>query len=100
MASNRITSYNVCYTKLLRERLKLCAVDVGQKKRLGIVSGAENVTPGMRTAVALAGATLADGTRVERSEIRGVVSAGMLCSATELGLSEASIGILALDRSA
>ncbi len=82
------------------ERLKLCAVDVGQKKRLGIVSGAENVTPGMRTAVALAGATLADGTRVERSEIRGVVSAGMLCSATELGLSEASIGILALDRSA
>lgn len=82
------------------ERLKLCAVDVGQKKHLHVVSGAANVRPGMRTAVALAGATLADGIKVERSEIRGVVSAGMLCSATELGLSESSTGILALDDSA
>ncbi len=82
------------------ERLKLCAVDVGQKKPLNIVSGAENVGPGIRTAVALAGAILADGTRVERSEIRGVVSAGMLCSATELGLTELATGILALDNSA
>jgi phenylalanyl-tRNA synthetase beta chain len=82
------------------ERLKLCLVDVGRKKRLGIVSGAENAVPGLRTAIALAGATLADGTRVEQSEIRGVVSAGMLCSATELGLTESSTGILALDSSA
>jgi phenylalanyl-tRNA synthetase beta chain len=82
------------------ERLKLCVVDVGQKKRLDIVSGADNVRTGMRTAVALDGATLADGTKVSRSDIRRVASAGMLCSATELGLSESSTGILVLDRNA
>lgn len=68
------------------DRLSLCRVDLGGGEAVEVVCGAPNVAAGQRVAVAPAGATLPDGTRIKRSKIRGVVSNGMICSARELGL--------------
>ncbi len=79
------------------ERLRLCSVDVGQEQPLEIVCGAENAAPGVKAPVALVGSRLPNGSRIERSEIRGVESQGMLCSAVELGLAESASGLLLLE---
>jgi len=78
------------------DRLKLCSVDIGRRGRLEIVCGARNVVTGMRVPIALPGTELPNGVHVEKSEIRGEVSMGMLCSALELGLAESAEGILPL----
>jgi phenylalanyl-tRNA synthetase beta chain len=78
------------------ERLKLCSVDIGRRRKLEIVCGAPNVVAGMKVPVALPGTQLPNGVHVEKSEIRSVVSTGMLCSALELGLAESAEGILSL----
>ncbi len=82
------------------DRLKLCSVDIGRRGRLEIVCGAPNVVAGMKVAVALPGTELPNGVHVEKSEIRGVVSMGMLCSAFELGLAESAEGLLPFDSDA
>ncbi|MCX5753334.1 MAG: phenylalanine--tRNA ligase subunit beta [Candidatus Krumholzibacteria bacterium] len=79
------------------DRLSLCTVDAGGARPLGIVCGAPNVAAGMRVAVAVEGAVLAGGLRIKKSKIRGVVSEGMICSESELGLSENHSGIMSLD---
>jgi len=79
------------------DKLKVCQVDVGKNKPLQIVCGAGNVAEGMKVAVALVGCTLPGGMQIKSAEIRGVKSAGMLCSASELGLEEESSGLLPLD---
>jgi phenylalanyl-tRNA synthetase beta chain len=79
------------------DRLSLCAVDAGGARPLSIVCGAPNVAEGMRVAVAVEGAVLAGGLRIKKSKIRGVVSEGMICSESELGLSENHGGIMSLD---
>jgi len=78
------------------DRLKLVEVSIGSKT-LNIVCGALNVKAGMKAALALVGATLPDGTVIEKASIRGQTSNGMLCSAQELGLSDDHSGILELD---
>ncbi len=78
------------------DRLKLCSVDIGRRSRLEIVCGARNVVTGMRVPIALPGTELPNGVHVEKSEIRGEVSMGMLCSALELGLADSAEGILPL----
>ena len=75
--------------------LGVCTVDDG-KGRHTVVCGAENFRAGDKAAFAPVGATLPDGTRIERTEIRGVVSDGMLCAEDELGLSEDHSGIMLL----
>jgi len=82
------------------DRLRVCAVDTGGKAQLTIVCGAANARAGMKAPVALPGARLADGTEIKVSALRGVESAGMLCSAKELGLAEKSDGLLELDAGA
>lgn len=82
------------------DKLRLCRVDIGKGKTLDIVCGAANAAAGMRAPVALEGATLPNGMTIKRTEIRGVASSGMLCSAQELGLAESSEGLLALDADA
>jgi phenylalanyl-tRNA synthetase beta chain len=79
------------------DRLSLCSVDVGGQRPLAIVCGAPNVAAGMRVAVAVEGAVLAGGLKIKRSKIRGVVSEGMICSESELGLSDEHSGIMSLD---
>jgi phenylalanyl-tRNA synthetase beta chain len=78
------------------ERLRVCAVDTGDSAPLPIVCGAPNVAVGMLAPTALVGARLAGGVEIKRAKLRGIESAGMLCSARELGLAEASEGLLAL----
>jgi len=82
------------------DKLQVCKVDVGTAKLLQIVCGARNVAEGMKVAVALVGCTLPGGMQIKSAEIRGVKSAGMLCSASELGLEEESSGLLPLDQKA
>ena len=82
------------------DRLRVCQVHVGQKLPLTIVCGAANAAPGLKVPVALPGAVLPNGTRIAETEIRGVKSSGMLCSAAELGFEEASQGLLVLESSA
>jgi len=67
------------------DRLRLCAVDVGEQEPLQLVCGAPNVAAGQLVAVARVGAMLPQG-EIREAEIRGVVSQGMICSAAELGL--------------
>jgi phenylalanyl-tRNA synthetase beta chain len=82
------------------DRLKLCQVSIGTDAPLQIVCGAPNVAVGMRVPVALEGASLPGGLAISRSEIRGVVSRGMLCSAKELGLEDSEPGLLRLPEEA
>ena len=81
------------------DRLKVCQVNVGQKRHLTIVCGASNAAAGIRIPVARVGANLPK-VKIEKSEIRGQTSEGMLCSAAELGLAEQSSGLMELDPSA
>lgn len=82
------------------DRLRVCTVDAGQKHPLSIVCGAANARIGMKVPVALVGARLPDGTEIKQASLRGVESAGMLCSAKDLGFSEKSEGLLELDADA
>lgn len=82
------------------QRLNVCEVGVGNKRKLQIVCGAPNVAPGTRAPVALVGAIIAGGRRIERASIQGVESEGMLCSAAELGLDDDASGLLVLDAAA
>ncbi len=82
------------------DRLRVCEVDFGGKQPATIVCGAANAREGMKAPVALPGAKLPDGTEIKVSALRGVESAGMLCSARELGLAEKSEGLLELDADA
>jgi phenylalanyl-tRNA synthetase beta chain len=82
-----------------RDRLRLVTVDVGGGRELRVVCGASNVpAPGTGlVAFAPIGTHLpAAGLTLEPRAIGGVDSAGMLCSEEELGLAEASEGIVVL----
>ena len=83
------------------DRLRLADVDLGGERRT-VVCGAPNVAAGQKIAFASVGAMLVNGKTGEPMEltaavIRGVESAGMVCSERELGLSDEHEGILALD---
>ncbi|MEO8605977.1 MAG: phenylalanine--tRNA ligase subunit beta, partial [bacterium] len=78
------------------DRLTLCEVRTGAEPAARVVCGATNMRAGDRVAYAPPGTTLPGGKRIEAATIRGAESAGMLCSAAELGLAEPSDGILIL----
>ena len=78
------------------DRLSLTRVDVGSGEPLEIVCGATNIAAGQRVPVALPGAVLPGGRRIERAEKMGVTSNGMLCSGDELRLTGDGDGILIL----
>jgi phenylalanyl-tRNA synthetase beta chain len=78
------------------DKLTICEVDTGAEI-VQIVCGAPNVRTGMLTALARPGVTLPDGTKIKKAKVRGVISAGMLCSARELGLNNDHDGIIDLD---
>ena len=78
------------------DRLSVCRVDAGQAEPLQVVCGAPNVAAERSYPLATVGARLPGGLEISRSEIRGVPSEGMLCSAAELGLAEEASGLLRL----
>ncbi|MGB5626996.1 MAG: phenylalanine--tRNA ligase subunit beta [Woeseiaceae bacterium] len=78
------------------DRLSVCKVSDGSGEILDVVCGAPNVVKGMKSPLAKPGVKLPNGLKLRKSKIRGVVSNGMLCSATELGLGDDSDGIIEL----
>jgi phenylalanyl-tRNA synthetase beta chain len=78
------------------DRLQLCRVDVGEGEPRQIVCGAWNFGPGSTVAVALPGAVLPGGLELERREVRGEVSDGMILAEDEVELGPDHTGIMVL----
>ena len=79
------------------DRLKLCDVDIGQNEKVKVVCGAPNAKNDLLTVYAPPGATIPKSqTKLSVSKIRGITSYGMLCSESELKLSNESEGIINL----
>ncbi len=78
------------------DRLNICHVDIGNGSQQQIVCGAPNVAPGLKVPCALPGANLPGDFKIKIAKVRGVESAGMLCSAKELGIAEDASGLLVL----
>lgn len=68
------------------DHLLICSVDVGSGEPIQIVTGAQNVAAGDMVPVCLNGAHLPGGKVIKSGKLRGVLSDGMLCSLSELGL--------------
>jgi phenylalanyl-tRNA synthetase beta chain len=82
------------------DRLKVCDVDVGEKELKKVVCGAANAREGLITIYAPPGAIVPNSkTKLVVAKIRDVVSYGMLCSESELNLSDESNGITELSSS-
>lgn len=79
------------------DKLRVCQADDGSGQPLQIVCGAPNAAAGINVPLARVGAVLPGGMKIGTAKMRGVESAGMLCSARELGLSEDHGGLLELD---
>ena len=82
------------------DKLNVCKVRIGDQKYTEIVCGAPNVRNGMKSALALPGQTLPNGSTIKKVKIRDVQSNGMLCSIAEIGLGHDADGILELPDSA
>jgi phenylalanyl-tRNA synthetase beta chain len=78
------------------DRLSVCQVDDGSGQPRQIVCGAKNYKVGDKVPLALPGAVLVNDLKIKPSKLRGVESQGMLCSPSELGLSQDSDGLLIL----
>jgi phenylalanyl-tRNA synthetase beta chain len=78
------------------DRLQLCRVDVGEGEPRQIVCGAWNFGAGATVAVALPGAVLPGGQRLEQATLRGQLSDGMILSERELEIGVDHAGILVL----
>ncbi len=79
------------------DRLRVCKLDTGDDNERIVVCGAPNVAAGQTVPVALPGATMPGGMEIGEAKLRGVRSAGMICSASELGVGESPEGILVLE---
>ncbi len=77
------------------DKLQLCTVSNGTETT-EIVCGAPNARAGLKVACAEVGAVLPGNFKIRKAKLRGVVSMGMLCSESELGLSDESDGIMEL----
>jgi phenylalanyl-tRNA synthetase beta chain len=78
------------------DRLQLCQVDVGEGDARQIVCGAWNFGAGATVAVALPGAVLPNGLRLERRKVRGELSDGMILAEDEVALGTDHTGIMVL----
>jgi len=78
------------------ETLWVTTVDVGGPVPLNIVCGAQNFEAGDRVPVAVVGTTLPNGVTIKKAKLRGIVSEGMNCSPTELGIGSDSSGLMIL----
>lgn len=85
------------------DKLNVAKVDVGTGKLLQIVCGAPNIAEEQKVAVATIGSELPTpdgGTfKIKKAKLRGTESFGMICSESELGLSNNNEGIWVLEPS-
>lgn len=76
------------------DKLSVCVVDIGRDEPSTIVCGAPNVAAGLFVPVATLGTYLPKvDLKIKPAKLRGVASAGMICSLSELGLTKESEGI-------
>ena len=78
------------------DRLRIATVNIGERD-VPIVCGGTNLAENMRVLVALPGSRVrwhggADWTTLEKAEIRGVESIGMICAPSEIGLEKIPCG--------
>ncbi|MEM0675033.1 phenylalanine--tRNA ligase subunit beta [Dickeya oryzae] len=78
------------------DKLRVTKVNVGGERLLDIVCGAPNCRQGLKVAVATVGAVLPGDFKIKAAKLRGEPSEGMLCSFSELGISEDHSGIIEL----
>ncbi len=86
------------------DKLQVTKINLGDFSADGelvdIVCGASNCRLGLKVAVATVGAVLPGNFKIKKAKLRGVVSNGMLCSESEIGLSDSSDGIMELAQDA
>ena len=79
------------------DKLKLCDVSLGNGKTIKVVCGAANARAGLVSIYAPPGSVIPKTKlKLKIAKIRGVESHGMLCSESELNLSDESDGIIEL----
>lgn len=82
------------------DKLRVTKVNVGGDRLLDIVCGAPNCRQGLKVAVATVGAVLPGDFKIKAAKLRGEPSEGMLCSFSELGISDDHSGIIELPQDA
>ena len=82
------------------DKLSLCEVDIGGNENLQIICGAPNVRKDLKVAVATVGSVLPNKLKIKRAKLRGVESNGMICSESEMGISDSHEGIIELEANA
>lgn len=75
------------------DKLRICKVDIGDTTPSTIVCGGINLEPNQLTVVAVPGAMVrwhgeGEAVEIKPAKLRGVMSYGMICSSTEIGLEE------------
>lgn len=78
------------------DKLQVTKINVGEDELLDIVCGAPNCRKGIKVAVAKVGAVLPGNFKIKKAKLRGEPSFGMLCSFSELGISDDHDGIMEL----
>jgi len=86
------------------DKLQVTKINLGPDYNDGeladIVCGAKNCRLGLKVAVATVGAVLPGNFKIKKAKLRGVPSHGMLCSESEIGLSDSADGIMELAQDA
>ncbi|WP_447591197.1 phenylalanine--tRNA ligase subunit beta [Aquipseudomonas campi] len=77
------------------DKLRVCQVSNGAET-FQVVCGAPNARPGIKIPFAMIGAELPGDFKIKKAKLRGVESFGMLCSASELQISDDNSGLLEL----
>ncbi len=103
MESRGVASERIVVGKVLSftahpnaDKLRLCRVDDGSGEARQIVCGAKNFSEGDCVPLALPGAVLPGDFTIRESELRGVLSQGMMCSSRELGMGDNHEGLMIL----
>ena len=79
------------------DKLKLCTVNDGKEVHQ-VVCGAPNVEAGQKIVFAPVGSILPGNFKLKKAKIRGVESAGMICSERELQITDEHEGIMVLPK--
>lgn len=77
------------------DKLRVCQVSDGNSE-VQVVCGAPNVRDGLKVPFAVVGAVLPGNFKIKKAKLRGQSSTGMLCSGSELGLSDDHDGLMEL----
>lgn len=78
------------------DKLSLCKIDAGTGELLQIICGAPNVKKGVKAPCAKVGAVLPGDFKIAERKMRGLVSYGMMCGGSEIGLDDGVDGLLLL----